>query len=412
MPPKQTNIKSTVLPIFIQASDLPTDDGPIYGLEIKRAMEMVIGKDKKIECVQKCNGLWRLYLWTKQDRNTILQTGLSLRGHSISVSSENPNSYQGKDTVWLYISNVYYSIADEEVSKALRNIGLVVIGKIKWENYRDEKRNLLDTKTGRRYVRISQPTNPLPEFVRIADTINGYISYYGQKQAELLLKSDSLANFDYTKDNSKTEALVAARAFPVSVNGSVGAEEIEESSESSHSIGGDEEPEVVSEPLHSNSDSVVVVKPLVAEPSVSVASLEGGSGLVSTNPFFALNSLGDQGESSELLNRQEGNPTTDIPAPPLPRSRLPYRKGPGEKLRSQSSSKTRSLSVGSTKRKGARSDSTSKKQRKDQPSVLSFLYNTDCACTDEDFESNNSKTSTSLKSFDKSGFDWFDLKYT
>ena len=263
---------------------------------------------------------------------------------------------------------------------------------------------------------ISQPTNPLPEFVWIADTINGYISYYGQKQAELLLKSDSLANFDYTKDNSKTEALAAARAFPhsVSVNGSRGAEEIEDISESSHSIGGDEETEVISEPLHSSSDSVVVVKPLVAgaEPSVSVASVEEGSGLVSTNPFFALNSLGDQGESSELLNKQEGNPTTDIPAPPLPRSRLPYRKGPGEKLRSQSSSKTRSLSVGSTKRKGARSDSTSKKQRKDQPSLLSFLYNTDCACTDEDFESNNSKTSTSLKSYDKSGFDWFELKYT
>ena len=412
MPPKQTNIKSTVLPIFIQASDLPTDDGPIYGLEIKRAMEMVIGKDKKIECVQKCNGLWRLYLWTKQDRNTILQTGLSLRGHSISVSSENPNSYQGKDTVWLYISNVYYSIADEEVSKALRNIGLVVIGKIKWENFRDEKRNLLDTKTGRRYVRISQPTNPLPECVRIADTINGYISYYGQKQAELLLKSDSLSNFDYTKDISKKDALAAARAFPLSVNGSGGAEETEVISESSHSYGSDEETEVISEPLHAS--SVVVVQPSVAgdEASVSVASLEEGSGLVSANTFFVLNSLGDQGESSESPNKQEGTPTTNIPAPPLSRSRLPYRKGPGEKLRPHSSSKTRSLSIGSTKRKGARSDSTSKKQKQNQPSVLSFLYTTGCASTDEAFDSNNSKTSTSLKSFDKSGFDWFELKYT
>lgn len=433
MPPKKD--KSTVLPCYVKASDLPTSDGAIYGLEIKRSMETVLGKDCKIECIQKCNGVWRLVLWTKQDRNTLLQTGLSLRGHSIPVSNESPYSYKGKETVMLYISNVYYSIADEEVSKSLRNLGLILCGEIKWEQYRDEDRHLLDTKTGRRYVRISEPTKTLPDYVRIADTINGYISYYGQKQAEGAFKSDALSKLNYTKDSSKKAAIAAASNF-------------QNPSNTASNSGGEEKTTVVTGPVDGTGsgeenlthlsngttgsssgiedvsgnvgDDNVVVTPPVAEVINSRACTEVG--LVTTNPFSALLSLEDQDEGSIPLSTQEGSPPTGIPVIALRQSRLPYRTVQEVRLRSDSYPKNRSSSPGLVsvkKRKELknRSESLSKKQKKDQPkdqpSVLPFLCSMDCASTaGRTFECSNSKTPTSLKRFDQTGFCWFDLKYT
>ena len=55
--------KSTIPAVFILPDSLPSDEGRVSGLEIKRAVEAVIdteGNGNKVECVQRCNGVFKI----------------------------------------------------------------------------------------------------------------------------------------------------------------------------------------------------------------------------------------------------------------------------------------------------------------------------------------------------------------
>lgn len=164
---------------------LPTGGDPVWGLEIKRAMEDVIGKQTDIECVQKCNGNWRLILWDPKDRALLLTTGISIRGFIVTLLGRNPNHINGKEGVRLILSNIPYSISNEEVVKGLHKIGVTVgSSELKWEQYKDENRKMLGTKTGRRFVLIEPPLTPLPTSFKVAGFANAYLSYKGMKKKE------------------------------------------------------------------------------------------------------------------------------------------------------------------------------------------------------------------------------------
>ena len=158
---KATKEKSTVPPAFILPKSLPSSKehgGPVYGLEIKRAVEASLGNDVEIACIQKVNGIWRIILWSRKDRNNLVQKGISIRGHAITVYSTNPLLIEGKETVKLIIGNILYSISDEEVTKSLKKLQLTLGSEIQNERYRDEDGKLLETETGRRFVYIPEPS--------------------------------------------------------------------------------------------------------------------------------------------------------------------------------------------------------------------------------------------------------------
>ena len=179
--------KSSIPALFILPDSLPSEDGKVGGLEIKRAVEAVIDpgdEGNKVECVQRCNGVFRVILWGRKERNQLLIYGLSIRGISVTVYGENPLSVDGQDAVKLFISNVDYEIPDFEVLTALKSLGIILVSNIKYEMYRDEKGKLLETKNGRRFVFIARPTRHFGPRIEVGVDIvsNAYLYYKGMEE--------------------------------------------------------------------------------------------------------------------------------------------------------------------------------------------------------------------------------------
>ena len=141
-PRKNSQLKSAVPPVFILPCSLPptSDEDRIFGLEICRAVEAVFIEiseiseseySNTIECVQRCNGIFKIFLSEKKDRDQLLIKGISIRGHHITIYDENPLATVGQDVVRLKIKNIDYETQDEEVVKALKSIGFTLVWGIK-----------------------------------------------------------------------------------------------------------------------------------------------------------------------------------------------------------------------------------------------------------------------------------------
>ena len=179
------SIKADVIPaVFVVASALQNLGAPVYGLEIVRAIQKITGELDQLDdviCVQKSQGLWRINLKTKTDRANLLLRGLTIRGHSISVLSKSPRLVNGMQTIRLNIGNVPFEIPDHEVKAALEILGLTFGSQIQYELYKDEEDEPTNVKTGRRYVSIATPSQPLPEWVKVADKYRAYLQYNRKK---------------------------------------------------------------------------------------------------------------------------------------------------------------------------------------------------------------------------------------
>ena len=164
-------------------------------MEIKRAVEAVFNiseseNSNAVECVQRCNGVYKIFLSEKKDRNQLLIKGMSIRGFSITVYGENPLSIDGQDAVRLKIKNIDYETPDVEVVKALKSIGFTLASNIMYECFRNEEGKLLKTKNGHRFVFISKPTSPFSEKITIGNDTNVHLWYKGiEKNIEELNKS-------------------------------------------------------------------------------------------------------------------------------------------------------------------------------------------------------------------------------
>ena len=176
VPLKQSR-KDVIPAVFIVSKGLQNLGDPVYGLEICRALQNVTGETDSISCVQKCEGLWRITPKHKAARLNILQTGIVIRGHYISVLGKSPYLLNGTETIRLNISNIPYEIPDSEIKEALDQLGVKFGHGIQYEFYKDEKKNFTKVKTGRRYVNMAKPSQPLPEMVKIADKFRAYLNY-------------------------------------------------------------------------------------------------------------------------------------------------------------------------------------------------------------------------------------------
>ena len=169
--------KDVVPSMFIVAKGLQNLGEPVYGLEICRALQKITGELDAV-CVQKIEGLWRITAKSKKtDRAKILLTGLEIRGHSVAVLSKSPRLLNGLETVRLNISNIPYEIPDADIKDALDQLGIKFGQGIQYEFYKDEKNNFTKVKTGRRFVNMAKPSQPLPEMVKIADKYRAYLQY-------------------------------------------------------------------------------------------------------------------------------------------------------------------------------------------------------------------------------------------
>ena len=133
--------KSNIPAVFIMPQSLPSDfiDGKLNGQEIKRAVETALHLDEdntEIECVQRCNGVFKIFFSNHMERRKLLISGVAIRGVHITVYGENPLSIDGQDAVRLRISNIDYLTSDIDVINAIKNQGITIVSDLMYESYR------------------------------------------------------------------------------------------------------------------------------------------------------------------------------------------------------------------------------------------------------------------------------------
>ena len=149
----------------------------MYGLELVRAIQDSGKLADDIICCQKSQAVWRITVKTKADRAKLLLSGITIRDHAITVLGSNPRLFNGMETIRLNIGNVPYETPDTEVQAALDILGLKFGSSIQYEFYKDEKKKPTKVKTGRRWVSIVKPSQPLPEWVKVSDKFRAYLQY-------------------------------------------------------------------------------------------------------------------------------------------------------------------------------------------------------------------------------------------
>lgn len=166
---------SGVLPLFVMNKRLPAFEKKEFSTtEICRSVEKMCGY-KTAEGAQRIGGLWRLYLANNEAREKLLIEGMALRGVQISVNDKNPFLVRNIDGVFrevpttrLIISNVPLSFSDEEIMSAIKALPNVdTRSELFIEKARDENYQLTHWKTGRRFLFISVPDEPLPRSMEI-----------------------------------------------------------------------------------------------------------------------------------------------------------------------------------------------------------------------------------------------------
>ena len=167
-----------VLPLFLKRKDIPGEDF-VSCYDMCSACEDISGRDT-MAGAQDIRGLWRIYPKTNEARQTLLMQGIELRGVKLSLYNDNPYSVRThinrngvrysyeRPTTKLWISDLPLSVADSEIEIALGKLDLELRSTIKRECARNNNGELTHFLTGRRFVSISIPTNPLDKSLRVA----------------------------------------------------------------------------------------------------------------------------------------------------------------------------------------------------------------------------------------------------
>ncbi|GFS06401.1 hypothetical protein ElyMa_004706000 [Elysia marginata] len=179
-------VDKRVAAIFLmEKSIIPTLAKPIKGLEICKSCEEITGKNT-IDGAQKISGLWRIYPLGSRARRDLLVSGIEIRGQSLVLLDKNPFMVAGADnpTTKLIVGNIPISVSNTEITDSLRNLGAKLRSPLKEEYYRDDDGGLTRFKTGRRFVYIDIPVNPLPKLVRVASNFVAFLYYREQEMSK------------------------------------------------------------------------------------------------------------------------------------------------------------------------------------------------------------------------------------
>ena len=174
------------LPVFIHQRSLPDEeDKPFTVYEICGSAERTSGFNTMLGA-QKLGVLWRLYPKSEDARTKLLIDGLELRGHTIQCLDKNPfivrtgNGDSEVKTTKLTIGNVPISFNNEDILQTIEKLGCKPQSKLYMERDRDERGRLTRWLTGRRFLYIEVPEQPLPQRVDIG-SFKATLFHYEQK---------------------------------------------------------------------------------------------------------------------------------------------------------------------------------------------------------------------------------------
>ena len=164
---KSEGTKKRIEPVFFLNTEVEQEHGKwLTTLEVCIAVCNVVSDETVVEGAQRIGGLWRIYVTDEVARVNLLCTGISIRGHQITLKDRNPflsTGFEGEDTTRLYVRNIPLSYDNEEIEKVLRKKGVNMIGKLKYVRARTAAGKLTNFKTGDRFVDIVVPEEPLPK---------------------------------------------------------------------------------------------------------------------------------------------------------------------------------------------------------------------------------------------------------
>ena len=161
-------------PVFLMCSTLPAAEEKDYTVaEICSAAERVTGFNRIIGG-QRIGNLWRVYPRDIDARVALLTRGVTLRGVQVTPKDKNPfividnKGEREIPATRLTIGNLPLSSSNEEISKYVSKLPSVnVRSSLMEERARDDSGKLTHWKTGRRFVYIDIPSQPLPKTLRM-----------------------------------------------------------------------------------------------------------------------------------------------------------------------------------------------------------------------------------------------------
>ena len=159
-------IPQRVEPFFFMNGDVDQNDKYLTVCEICYAVRDVVGRESYIDGAQRIGGLWRVYMKDPIARAQVLVTGISLRDMQVNMDDKNPYLHPGKEdveTTRLYVRNIPLSYDNDVITDYLKNMGLEMLGSLKYVRARTQERKLTNFKTGDRFVEIGVPDEPLPK---------------------------------------------------------------------------------------------------------------------------------------------------------------------------------------------------------------------------------------------------------
>ena len=176
------------LPVFLINDTLPDYSSPRYTVvEICECAEKVAGYDN-IVGAQLIRNLWRIYPTSNEARMSLLSGGIELRGSTIYPRDKNPfivrevGGNKPLPTTKLIIGNIPLSYSNTEIEEALKRLPTFVpASELFEEKGRDSTGKLRKWKTGRRYIYMVVPPEPLPKLIAIGDK-KAYLTHKEQFQ--------------------------------------------------------------------------------------------------------------------------------------------------------------------------------------------------------------------------------------
>ena len=178
-----------VMPVFIKTFEVPDGrENPPSVYDMCCAAEATSG-DGSILGAQIHRGLWRIYPKNNDARQILLVRGIQIR--DVLIQPKNTNPYQlyqdrpfglEKPTTKLWIDNIPLSCANEEIENTLKQIGCELRSKIVEERARNHERKLTHFLTGRRYVIITTPDEPLGQHVEVAGLFTATLYHKEMKE--------------------------------------------------------------------------------------------------------------------------------------------------------------------------------------------------------------------------------------
>ena len=129
-------------------------------------MTAVVSNEKLINGAQLIGGLWRIYFNDELAREQVLCTGISLRDTQVTLKEKNPFLYPGHEfleTTRLYVRNIPLSYDNDIILDSLKDMGVNLLGPLKYARARTPEGHLTNVKTGDRFAEITVPNEPLPK---------------------------------------------------------------------------------------------------------------------------------------------------------------------------------------------------------------------------------------------------------